>query len=120
MMRPALLDIVVERGDDFYLSIRLRQRFGDYIDLTGCTILAQARANPDDLDEDILIEFDVAIDDQTTNKGGLTLSKSHDDTATLSRDDIGGWDLQVTHPGTPTTVITYVRGRYSVEGDYTR
>lgn len=121
MMLPATLDITVLRGDDFFLPFRLFTTAEDgtktYVDLTDCTVAAQARSDPDAVDTIVVFEVDVDVD-QVTNKGLLSLSLPHSATSVLPSDSRGGWDLQVTDLS--GRVTTYVSGGFLVKGDFTR
>lgn len=123
-MIPAPYDLEMYRGDVYTQPLRLRlpgteEEPGDYLDLTGYTLTAQIRADPE-ADEALAV---IAADagDQETSPGSLTLTLSSEQTALLT--DLiecpGWWDLQVT-PFDTSAHETYLRGRVHVLGDVTR
>ena len=115
-MEPAILDLSGPRGDTFTKPIRIKLKSdGSYVNLTGKTVTAQMRLQPDDTV--IVATYNVTVHDQTVTPGGVTLGLTPSITATIMPDTYY-WDLQV--EGDPTDVTTYVRGRHIVLPDVTR
>lgn len=124
-MLPAQCDIILYRGDDFEMMLRLRTGSwdpsqakyvpGPYIDLTGWTGLAQIRATEDAAA--VLAEFTVEVLNQATTKGGVRLLLDDADTQVLAA-AAAVWDMQFTD--TTGDVTTYLKGKVSLSKDVTR
>lgn len=122
MAGPAIKDLDVYQGDTFELEVRLRDinadgTLGAYIDLTGSTIAAQARATKATA---VLATFGVTIWDQTDPdlRGGLTLTLTNTQTAALPGDTSVLWDMQRTD--SQGRVRTLLAGRVLLTGEVTR
>lgn len=116
-MVPGKLDLTIYRGDTYKLPLRLRERntngtAGAPLDLTGCTIKAQARTDEDGSTP--LASFTVTPDADPTT-GLFTLSLTVVQTKALRG---GVWDVEVTWPD--GTVSTYLKGKVTVLKDVTR
>lgn len=120
MAGPARYDLSIYQGDDFSLTLRLREQnpdltLGAYIDLTGATAKAEIRATA--ASATVLAEFTATVLDQTVTPGGLQLSLTHDQTAGLAAGVNGVWDIQVTQAG---LITTYLHGNVTVTAEVTR
>lgn len=122
-LSPAVVDLVLYRGDSVDLTFRLGE--GDGSDppvfttgynLTGVAFAAQIRATQDSTV--ILAAFAVTVADQSdpATVGTVTISLETGDTDELPTS--AKWDLQATWPG--ATVRTYLAGKVKTSKDTTR
>lgn len=126
-MTPASKDIEIRLGDSKELFIRIRSRIwdsasstyipGDYIDITGWTILSQIRITSEDASP--LLTFTSTIYPQATTPGGFSLKLTATQTGGLARNLTSGvWDCQITESS--GDVNTYVAGNVTFVKDVSR
>lgn len=117
-MLPGTKDLAIYQGDTFILRLRLKlstaRNVNDYIDLTGCSVVAQIRSTEDS--NTIIAPFTTVVENQTTNKGEVTISLANTTTTAMTQD--GLYDVQVTFPD--GTVTTYLRGKVTLTKEVTR
>lgn len=118
-MIPGSKNLSIYKGDTFPFYARIQGLDDDgesmgYLDLTGCTPLAQIRSTADSAT--VLATFDCEIPAQTgDNLGRVNIRLEAEDTVTLVN---GVWDLQLTWPN--GDVFTYLAGKVSVIQDVSR
>lgn len=116
-MIPATYNIELYRGDDFTLVFRMRDSVtGDYINLAGRTGLGQIRASAEDAT--VLATFTVAVLDQTTTPGAVSISLSPTQTAALPLSG-GVYDIEVASADR-SWVRTPIAGKVTVIAEVTR
>jgi hypothetical protein len=97
---PAVVNLSIYEGDDFWMDIVITDTNNNPVDLTGTFPTSQIRPAPDD--ETILANFDVSVD---VPSGGTTVNLIH---LHLNADDSNllpasaAWDVQLTTPNITT------------------
>lgn len=114
MSQPQTYDLQLYQGDSFSFTFRLKDSLGAYVDLTGATPSAQIRANPDSTTT--IADFTCVIENQSTMRGGVTISLSAAQTTGMAT--AGFWDVQLEF--TDGTVKTYLKGAVTVGKEITR
>lgn len=125
-MYPAQSDLQLYRGDYFEMLLRLREgnwvdgayEPGDYMNLQGWSGKAEVRATTDAASA--LATFTVVVLPQSGDTlGGVHLYLGTADTASMQVSS-AVWDFQLTEPGAPARVHTYLRGKVTITKDVTR
>lgn len=104
-------DLSIYQGDDYGVTVTVRNADGTPADLTGYTVLAQVRREVADMDSSVDAEFSVNITSPTIN-----LSLSHSQTQALSGRYV--WDLQVV--SSAGIVTTIMAGKIGVTAEVSR
>jgi hypothetical protein len=107
---PLAVDLILYRGDDFYVDLTLTDEAGDPWDLTGWTAASQIRPSAES--DQVLASFTATIE---ANVIGLHLP--HDQAQALTP-GASRWDVQITDP--TDRVLTLVAGAVTVTADVTR
>lgn len=110
---PVQVDLVLYRGDDFYLDIAVTDSSNAALPMTGKTPAAQIKAA--DTDPAPLASFTCTVDTTTTNIIHLHLANA--DSALLP--DAAVWDCQITDDSS-NDILTLVSGAITTSGDVTR
>lgn len=100
---PALLNINIVQGDSYELRFRIRTTEGEYVNLTGATILAHIRKRPNG---PLMAQFTSQLMDQGTpdGLGGAILTLPPSESVGMLTS--GVYDVQLTWPsGTVQTVL---------------
>lgn len=105
---PMPVDLLLYRGDDFFLDIDCSGPEGEPADLDGYSAAAQVRRQPDDAD--VMAEFECWVEDSTV---GLHLPHLE---AQKLVPGASAWDCQLSGP----VVLTLVYGRVVTTPDVTR
>jgi hypothetical protein len=108
---PQEVDLVLYRGDDFYLTVTVTAAAGGPFDLTGYVPTAQIRETPDDADPPL------AAFTATVAANVITLHLTHTAAAALTVDP-AVWDVQIADP--LGGITTLARGSVTVTLDVTR
>ena len=93
---PLAVDLVLYRGDDFYLDVAVTDAGGAPFDLTGYTAAAQIRATPDTADPPAAT-FTATITGST-----VQLHLPSDESGGVPA--VAAWDVQITKAGIVTTL----------------
>jgi len=106
---PAQVDLVLYRGDDFYLDITVTDTGGGAVDLTGYTATAQVRLSTES--SEILATFV-----GTTAANVVHLHLDDPEASKLTADAV--WDVQVAGPSGDVTTLAF--GAVHATPDVTR
>lgn len=105
---PTGVDMILYQGDDFALTITVRNPDGTDADLTGAIVRSQIRVNPGDAT--VAGQFTVGV---TGNM--ITLTLPGPTSATLPNQCV--WDCEMTVSGRTTTLVA---GRITLTPEVTR
>lgn len=107
---PVVVDLVLYRGDDFYLDVTVTDTGGGPFDLTGYTASAQVRVSADTADPPAAT-FTATI---AANVIHLHLAN----VAAAGLPPLGVWDVQITDAAGVVTTLAY--GAVTTTPDVTR
>jgi hypothetical protein len=109
--QPALIDLLIYQGDDFFLDVQVNWPDGTPLDASTMSPMSQIRDSTADVG-DVLASFTITLDTTTLGLMHLRLATA-DSTALPAR---CAWDLQLTLP----TVTTLIAGNVTVTREVTR
>jgi hypothetical protein len=105
----------IYRGDDYTLSVEVKDADGNAYDLTGCTLFHTVKENESDSDDDAVIKSDVTTHTDPTN------GESEIDVPDTDTDDLtpGDYYYDVQLKDASGNIYTLEKGVMTVEYDVT-
>lgn len=110
---PKKVDLSIYQGDDFFMTVWVRDDTGELVDLTGYSVRSEIRGRSDAATT--LATFTTTI----SAAGRVDVRLPSSVTATLTP-GTAVWDLELTDPATGGRVMTPCAGNVSITAGVTR